>query len=140
MIRKEKINGKEVIAYSYETPITSEDWDDLIIKERSFRQQEGGYQVQGKWFHSDQPSKVQQIGLIIAGQNIPSNLMWKTMDGSFVLMTPTLAQQVFFAAVTRESELFAQGEALRAKVRQPDFDPDTFDWTKGWGTCYWERT
>ena len=41
------------------------------------------------------------MGLVMLGDNIPAGLQWKTMDGSFVVMTPSLAQQVFAAAATK---------------------------------------
>ena len=138
MIRQVNINGKNVIAYYHEKPTSVDEWDDLIVKERTFRQQEGGYLVQNKWFHSDQSSKIQQMSLLLVGQNIPQGLLWKTMDGSFVEMTPELAQNIFFTAIQNETILFAQGEQFRQFVRSPEFNPETFDVTKGWVTAYWE--
>lgn len=68
------------------------------------------------WFHSDLASKVQQLALVTMGASLPVGLMWKTMSSAFVEMTPTLAQQIFLAQVTREMQIFAHGEALIAQV------------------------
>jgi hypothetical protein len=83
----------------------------------------GGCLVQGKWFHTDVKSKQQQIALTIAGTSLPDNLMWKTMDGSFVLMTPTLAQELFAAQLTREATIFGICEA-----KQGDDTPINEGW------------
>lgn len=73
----------------------------------------GGCLVQGKWFHTDPKSKQQQMALTMMGQNIPANLMWKTMDGSFIEMTPALAAELFAAQVAREATIFNLCEAKR---------------------------
>lgn len=73
----------------------------------------GGCMVQGKWFHTDVKSKQQQMALMIAGDALPTGLMWKTIDQSFVEMTPALAQEIFAAQVARESLIFAVCEAKK---------------------------
>lgn len=73
----------------------------------------GGCLVAGKWFHTDVKSKQQQLALTILGTNIPANLQWKTMDGSFITMTQTLASQVFTAQVAREQEIFSIAETKK---------------------------
>lgn len=70
----------------------------------------GGCLVDTKWFHTDAKSKQQQIALTLLGANIPANLQWKTMDGTFVTMTQTLAAQVFAAQIAREQAIFAKAE------------------------------
>jgi hypothetical protein len=83
----------------------------------------GGCLVSGKWFHSDPKSKVQQIALAMAGAAAPA-IPWKTMDGSFVTLTPTLVSQIFQAQMVREQTIFAHAESLRA-------DPNA-DINAGW--------
>ena len=70
----------------------------LIKTERDRRREDGGYKVGQYWFHSDDTSRIQQLGLVLSGQNLPGTIMWKTMSGEFVEMTPTLAAQIFQAA------------------------------------------
>lgn len=98
-------------------------WDD-IKRERDRRTQQGGYQVAGKWYHSDTFSRTQQMGLVMMGAGIPGGLQWKTMDGSFVTMTQTLAGQVFAAAAASDAALFARAEQIKAAM---DADPGNFN-------------
>lgn len=113
-------------------------WDQ-IKRERDRRSDEGGTKVGTNWFHSDPRSKTQQMGLVMMGAGIPSGLMWKTMDGSFVEMTPTLAQQIFGAAAANEQALFAVAEGHRtAMLAVPN--PASYDFTTGWPQAFWEVT
>lgn len=73
----------------------------------------GGVFVAGKWFHTDVHSKQQQMALMMLGAALPAGLMWKTMDGSFIPMTPEVVQQLFVAQVQREQTIFAVAEAKR---------------------------
>lgn len=104
---------------------------ETISAERDRRKEKQGYVAGSKRFHSDSFSRIQQIGLVILGANMPAGIMWKTMDGSFVEMTPTLAQQIFGAAAAFDMSLFAHGESLKAQVAAAA-DPATVDITVGW--------
>lgn len=110
-----------------------------IKAERDRRTQNGGYFVQAanKWFHSDQFSRTQQIGLVMYGTNMPPGINWKTMDGSFVPMTPQLAQAIFAAAGQNDQTLFAYGEQLHAQVLAAD-DPMSVDIMSGWPKVFGE--
>jgi len=66
----------------------------------------GGCQLGDKWFHSDTHSKVQQLALVMAGANLPEGIQWKTMDGSFITMTPELATAIYQAQMTQEQAIF----------------------------------
>ena len=89
----------------------------------------GGCFVSNKWFHSDVRSKQQQIALVMLGSNIPANLNWKTMDGSLVTMTETLAGQIFMAQIAREQEIFNIAETKKN---------DTSIIASGWPARYQE--
>jgi len=91
----------------------------------------GGCLVDGKWYHTDVYSKQQQMALVMLGESLPPELWWKTMDGSFVTMTPTLAMQLFGAQVAREQSIFAIAEAKRV-------DDSPLD--EGWPDRYVEAT
>jgi hypothetical protein len=110
-----------------------------IKAERDRRTQTGGYYVASvdKWFHSDAQSRIQQIGLVMYGANMPAGLQWKTLDGSFVTMTPALAQAVFAAAGASDAALFAYGEQLNAEVLAAT-DPLSVDVLAGWPKIYGE--
>lgn len=102
---------------------------------RDTKTQNGGFPAAGKWFHSDTFSRTQQIGLVMMGTNIPAGLQWKTMDGTFVTMTQTLAGQIFAAAAAQDAAMFAHAEALRAQI-DATLEPDTVDITAGWPATY----
>ena len=126
--------GNEGIGWSYDghtftapapdlTALRAAHWED-IKRERDRRTQQGGYQVAGKWYHSDTLSRTQQMGLVMMGAGIPNGLQWKTMDGSFITMTQTLAGQVFAAAAASDAAIFARAEQIKAAM---DSDPAAFD-------------
>lgn len=106
-----------------------------IKQTRDAKTQNGGYLAATKWFHSDTFSRTQQLGLVMMGPSIPEGLQWKTMDGSFVAMTPTLASQVFAAAAAQDAALFAHAEALKAQV-DAAADPNAVDISAGWPATF----
>jgi len=114
----------------------AEAWE-KIKAERERRTLQGGYQAAGKWFHSDAISRVQQIGLVLLGNNIPANTHWKTMDGTFILMTPQLAQQIFGAAAASDIAIFAAAEAHKAAMEEAE-DPASYDFSGGWPAVFGE--
>lgn len=111
-------------------------WD-AIKAERDRRTEQGGYKVGTKWFHSDQKSRSQQLGLVLLGANIPANLQWKTMDGSFVTMTQQLAGQVLAAAAASDQAIFAAAEAHR-QAMEASADPAAYDFSTGWPKVFGE--
>lgn len=119
-------------------PDTADDkarmWD-AIKNERDRRTDQGGYKVGTKWFHSDQKSRSQQLGLVLLGASIPANLQWKTMDGSFVTMTATLAQQVLAAAAASDQAIFAAAETHKAAM-EASADPASYDFSGGWPATF----
>lgn len=140
------VNGPEDVGYdetySATQPVPSawqvkeSKWD-AIKAERERRTQTGGYLVAGKWFNSDQISRTQQIALAMSGGNIPAGLQWKTMDGSFITMTATLAQQVFSAAMASDAAIYAYAETLKARM-EASADPANFGILTGWPLIYGE--
>jgi hypothetical protein len=88
---------------------------------------EGGCLVQGKWFHTDAYSKQQQMALTMLGSQLPEGLLWKTMDGTFIEMTPTLAQELFAAQIQRDTEIFAIAETKINDISEID---------EGWPNIY----
>jgi hypothetical protein len=90
----------------------------------------GGYKVGTKWFHSDNKSKVQQLGLVVMGANVPP-VQWKTMDGSFVTMTQQLAAQIFAQAAAQDMAIFATAEMHKAAMLASE-NPEDYDFSTGW--------
>lgn len=105
---------------------------------RDKKTQDNGYQVDTKWYHSDTFSRTQQLGLVLLGANIPANLLWKTMDGTFVEMTQTLAGQIFAAGAASDQALFAYSEVLKAAIDASE-TPETVDINIGWPIGYGEQ-
>lgn len=112
--------------------------DEMWEKIKAYRDQrsEGGHLVNGKWFHSDAKSKTQQLGLVLAGTNVPP-IAWKTMDGSFVTMTPALATAIFQTTIQREPEIFAVAEQHKAAMEASE-TPLDYDYTTGWPPIFGE--
>lgn len=102
---------------------------------RDYKTENGGYFTNGKWFHSNVFSRTQQVGLVISGQSLPPGLMWKSMDGSFIEMTPSLAAAVFTAAVQQDTALFAYAEYLINQINTSS-NPDTIDLYSGWPATF----
>lgn len=111
-----------------------------IQVERDRRKHEGGYKVGANWFHSDDTSRIQQIALTMMGAAMPAGIMWKTMANTMIPMTPTLAQQIFQAAVASDAALFAVAEQHCLAMLQLD-NPETYNYLTGtpaWPKVYGE--
>lgn len=126
--------GEAVLPYAPPTKTYDQVWE-AIKTVRDHKTQQGGFPAAGKWFHSDNFSRGQHLGMVIAGAGLPA-IPWKTMDGSFVMTTPALAQQIFAAAFAQDTTLFAHAEALRA---QAQVDPNSVDITAGWPATFQEQ-
>ena len=107
------------------------------IKEERDRRKFNGVKVAGNWFHSDDTSRIQQIGLMLMGASMPAGIMWKTMTDTFVQMTPTLAQQIFQSVATQDMAIFAKAEYHRAMM-QASSNPTTYDFSTGWPPTFGE--
>ena len=108
-----------------------------IKKIRDDRLEYGGFKVGTDWFHSDVYAQSNYTDLLMMGANIPANLMWKTMSGSFVLMNQSLAQQILAAKSTQKSVTFTKAEQHRAAVNASS-DPLNYDYTTDWPLIYGE--
>ena len=118
---------------------------------REGRAMSGGWIAAGKWFHSDLSSISKQLGLVrkadrvaatggdmtagFAGAGPGGKLYWKTMDGSFVLMTAALAIAIFDASEHTQGLLFARAEQHKAAMQAAP-DPEAYDYTVGWPLTY----
>lgn len=104
------------------------------IKEKREQIRHGGIQVSGKWFHTDESSRLQYLTL--SGlPALPENLQWKTMDNSFVVMTKELLQQVVATAITVEQQDFANAEMHRLSMLASE-NPLDYDFSAGWSEVY----
>lgn len=105
------------------------------IKLERDRRQELGVFAAGNWFNSDSKSRIQQIGLNMMGARIPDGLQWKTLDNVFVLMTPTLASEIFNATANSDVAIFAAAEVHRTAMLAAT-DPALYDFSTGWPAAY----
>jgi hypothetical protein len=108
-----------------------------IKAERDRRTEAGGYKVGDHWFHSDQKSRSQQLGLVLLGANIPAGLQWKTMSGDFVAMTQQLAGQILGAAAASDQAAFTVAETHKVAM-MASADPAAYDFTGGWPQTFEE--
>lgn len=107
----------------------------LKIKAERDKRKNLGVTVNGKWFHSDDPSRIQQMALVMMGANIPPDLQWKTMDGSFILMTQALALNIFSATAMLDQKIFGVAESHRlAMMNSPN--PESYDYMTQWPPFY----
>lgn len=117
----------------------TEKWEQ--IKGVRDQRKAGGVKVKvgtvDKWFHSDDGSRIQQMGLVMMGAGIPANLQWKTMDGSFITMTQTLASQVFQAVAASDQAIFTVAEQHKATM-EASADPAVYDYSTGWPAIFGE--
>lgn len=107
------------------------------IKAYRDQRKAAGVLVGSNWFHSDDSSRIQQLGLTIMGANMPPGIMWKTMSGSFVEMTPTLAGQIFQTTAANDQAVFSVAEGHRVAMEAAE-NPDAYDFTTGWPPVYGE--
>lgn len=104
-------------------------WD--AIKAERDRRQHAGVKVGANWFHSDADSRIQQLGLVLLGASIPAGTQWKTLTGSFVTMTQTLAGQIFAATAMSDIAIFTAAEQHKAAMLQLA-DPRAYGLGAGW--------
>lgn len=134
--------------------LVEERWEAIKAK-RDHLSDTGGYKVVvagvDKWFHSDAKSKTQQLGLArkadrteaaggdmdapYVGPGPGGTLPWKTMDGTYVVMTANIAQAVFDATEAQDKALFAVAEFHNAQMRAAP-DPAAYDFSGGWPAVY----
>lgn len=107
------------------------------IKAERDRRASLGVKVGSDWFHSDQKSRTQQLGLVLIGANIPSGLQWKTLTASptpvFVTMTPALAQNIVAATAASDAAIFTAAEQHRIALKSSS-SPKDYDFSVGWPT------
>ena len=104
---------------------------------RDMLTQTGGYKVDTKWYHSDTFSRTQQMGMVMMGANMPEGIMWKTMDGSFIEMTPLLALRIFNAAALSDQAMFTAAETHKTTMMTLEH-PEDYDITKNWPEVFKE--
>ena len=109
----------------------------------------GGVKVGTKWYHSDETSRTQYIGLlrmadaaVAAGgtgtttlQYGGQDIQWKTMDGTFIKMTVQRANDVFNAVSGLDFAAFGAAETHKAAM-EASADPASYDFAAGWPATF----
>ncbi len=105
------------------------------IKTERDRRKYLGVKVGDHWFHSDDPSRIQQLALAMMGAAIPAGLQWKTLTTTpppvFVAMTPALASGIFQATAASDAAIFGAAEIHRVAMEASE-TPEAYDCTAGW--------
>ena len=105
------------------------------IKAERDRRAALGVKVGQHWFHSDQKSRTQQLGLVLLGQAIPPGLEWKTLTFTqppvFVEMTPALAAAIVQATAASDKAIFSAAEVHRLAM-EASAAPQDYDFSAGW--------
>lgn len=123
-----------VVDDSTKETIQTSVWE--AIKQKRFNNTRGGVYVKsvGKWFHNDDPSRTQYLALQTLPQ-LPPNLMWKTMDNTFVAMTKELLLDLAMTMLIEEQSDFTNAEKHRIAMMKVD-EPWNYDFSTGWSKTY----
>lgn len=114
--------------------LQDEIWEQIKQKRHAITR--GGVYVKAvkKWFHTDDSSRTQYLALQILPE-LPSELMWKTMDNSFVKLTKPLITELAMTILTTEQADFANAEKHRLAMLKAE-NPLEYDYSKGWTAIY----
>jgi len=112
------------------------------IKHERDRRKFAGVKVGTDWFHCDTDSRgqwermvnrvntqglVDSAGYTIGGQPVP----WKTMTGSFVILTAGKIRAVVDAVELQEAMIFGRAEMHRVAM-EASSTPESYDFSTGW--------
>jgi len=86
-----------------------------------------------KWLHSDADSR-QQYTFLRTLDKLPENLMWKTVDNSFVPMTRALLDELSLKLIADEQHDFQNAERHKAAMLKAE-NPLDYDYSSGWSAA-----
>ena len=93
----------------------------------------------GKWFQTDDATRLQYLALalesVTGGFKKPIN--WKTMDNSFLRLTPELLREIMQAMHDNEQANFSNAEKHKAAMLKAE-NPLEYDYSGGWTEIYKE--
>lgn len=114
--------------------LQDEVWE--AIKQKRHTACRGGVYIKSvdKWFHTDDASRTQYLALQVL-PTLPENLMWKTMDNSFVKLDKALLTKLVMTILQEEQADFANAEKHKALMMQAD-NPLNYDYSTGWSQTY----
>ena len=86
-----------------------------------------------KWLHSDADSR-QQYTFLRTLDKLPENLMWKTVDNSFVPMTRALLDELSLKLIADEQHDFQNAERHKVAMLKAE-NPLECDYSSGWSAA-----
>ena len=86
-----------------------------------------------KWMHSDADSRMQYTFLRTLDK-LPENLMWKTVDNSFVPMTRELLDELSLKLIADEQDDFQNAERHKVAMLKAT-NPLDYDYSDGWSAA-----
>lgn len=112
------------------------------IKTRMQQAQWGGVYIEevDKWFHTDLDAQRNYFTqkMVIDYPEVPPT-MWKTMDQTYVLMTPELFRKVVIAVYNKGISEFKNSE-YHVQMMMMAEEPADYDFSSGWSLSYAEVT
>ena len=91
----------------------------------------------GKWFQTDDATRLQYLALalesVTGGFKKPIN--WKTMDNSFLMLTPELLREIMQTMHDDEEADFINAEKHKAAMLKSE-NPLEYDYSGGWTANY----
>lgn len=117
----------------------SEAWDK--IKEARSKSQKSGVYVGSlkKWFHTDEEAQRNYLFLkVVIDYAEFKPPYWKTMDGSFVLMTPDLYKNIVLQMFWKAQHDFKNAEYLNKQVNLSE-NPLEVNFNEGWSESYYNN-
>ena len=94
----------------------------------------------GKWFQTDDATRLQYLALalesVTGGFKKPIN--WKTMDNSFLMLTPELLREIMQTMHDDEEADFINAEKHKAAMLQAE-NPLEYDYSDGWTANFDEQ-
>ena len=91
----------------------------------------------GKWFQTDDATRMQYLALalesVTGGFKKPIN--WKTMDNSFLMLTPELLREIMQTMHDDEEADFINAEKHKAAMLKAE-NPLKYDYSDGWTANY----
>ena len=105
------------------------------IKQKRYDNLRHGVYVKsvGKWFQTDDATRLQYLALalesVTGGFKKPIN--WKTMDNSFLMLTPELLREIMQAMHDDEQADFINAEKHKAAMLKAE-NPLKYDYSDGW--------
>ena len=86
-----------------------------------------------KWMHSDLDSR-QQYTFLRTLNKLPEDLVWKTLDNSFVPMTRELLDELSLKLIADEQHDFQNAERHKAAMLKAE-NPLQYDYSSGWSAA-----